>query len=64
MEDKVGIPLKKGEERLLAAVNGALEELRAEGTLQELSEKYFKGDYTVSAFEEVEEETEEGNLAD
>ena len=42
----VAIPLRKGEETatLLAAINAAIDELRAEGTLTELSEKYFGQD--------------------
>ena len=42
----VAIPLRKGEETatLLEAINAAIDELRAEGTLTELSEKYFGQD--------------------
>ena len=42
----VAIPLRKGDETatLLEAVNNAIEELRADGTLSELSEKYFGQD--------------------
>ena len=42
----VAIPLRKGEETatLLEAINSAIEELRADGTLTELSEKYFGQD--------------------
>ncbi len=43
-----GIPVKKGETRLLEEINKALSELREDGTLKELSEKYLYGDYTVS----------------
>lgn len=43
-----GIPVRKGETRLLEEINKALEELRADGTLKELSEKYLNGDYSVS----------------
>ena len=50
-EDRIAIPVRKGEARLLEAVNQALAELREEGTLQELSEKYLQGDYTSSAYE-------------
>lgn len=41
--NQVAIPLRKGEETatLRAAIDQAIEELRADGTLQELSEKYF-----------------------
>ncbi|MCR8933688.1 MULTISPECIES: cystine ABC transporter substrate-binding protein [unclassified Pseudomonas] len=41
-----GIALRKGEPELLAAVNKALDELRADGTLKKLSEKYFNTDVT------------------
>ena len=42
------IPLKKGEDNatLLKAVNEALSEMRSEGTLKEISEKYFGSDLT------------------
>lgn len=43
-----GIPVRKGETRLLEEINKALSELRADGTLKELSEKYLNGDYSVS----------------
>lgn len=44
----VSIPLRKGEETasLLAAINKALEELSADGTLTAISEKYFGSDIT------------------
>jgi L-cystine transport system substrate-binding protein len=41
-----GIALRKGEPELLAAVNTALEKLRADGTLKKISEKYFNADVT------------------
>lgn len=43
---KVCIPVRKGEETatLLAALNEAIEELRADGTLAEISERYFGTD--------------------
>lgn len=43
---KVAIPLRKGDETasLRAAIDKALEELSADGTLTALSEKYFTGD--------------------
>ena len=44
--ETTAIPVKKGEERLLEAVNKALDELRADGTLKEISEKYFGMDVT------------------
>ena len=55
-ESKVGIPLRKDETDSQAAINAVLEELREDGTLAELSEKYLKGDYTVSASEQETEE--------
>ena len=50
---KVGIPMKKGDETktLLEAVNKALGELAEEGTLTELSEKYFGTDISKEAAE-------------
>ena len=44
----VAIPLRKGETALLDAMNAALEELRADGTLSELSVKYFGNDITTA----------------
>ncbi|MCW1246083.1 cystine ABC transporter substrate-binding protein [Pseudomonas sp. SAICEU22] len=41
-----GIALRKDEPELLAAVNKAIEKLRADGTLKKLSEKYFSADVT------------------
>ena len=43
---EAGIALRKGEPELLAAVNKALDKLRADGTLKKLSEKYFNADVT------------------
>ena len=42
----VAIPLRKSDNSatLLEAVNNAIDELRADGTLKELSEKYFGQD--------------------
>jgi cystine transport system substrate-binding protein len=42
----VAIPLRKGDASatLLEAINNAIDELRADGTLKELSEKYFGQD--------------------
>ena len=49
-ETSVAIPMRKGEETatLLAAVNDALTQLRADGTLTALSEKYFGTDISGS----------------
>ena len=41
---QAAIPIRKGEEPLVEAVNQALAELREDGTLTELSEKYFGTD--------------------
>ena len=49
-EDIIAIPVRKGESEFLDAVNKALSELREEGTLKEISEKYLGGDYTNSAY--------------
>lgn len=43
---EAGVALRKGEPELLAAVNKAIKELRADGTLKKLSEKYFNADVT------------------
>jgi len=43
---EAGVTLRKGEPELLAAVNKAIEKLRADGTLAKLSEKYFSADVT------------------
>lgn len=43
-KDQFAIPFKKGETRLVDAVNQALNELKADGTLSALSEKYFNSD--------------------
>lgn len=42
--DQFAIPFKKGEERLVDAVDQALNELKEDGTFKELSEKYFEND--------------------
>ena len=49
-EDVIAIPVRKGEPEFLDAINAALAELREEGTLKEISEKYLGGDYTNSAY--------------
>ena len=43
---EAGVALRKGDPELLAAVNKAIDELRADGTLKKLSEKYFNADVT------------------
>lgn len=47
---KVSIPLRKGDDSatLRAAINKAIDELRADGTLEKLSDKYFGKDITDS----------------
>lgn len=49
-EDVIAIPVRKGETEFLDAINAALAELRADGTLKAISEKYLGGDYTESAY--------------
>lgn len=44
--EKVAVPVRKGETRLLEAIDKAIDELQADGTLVALSEKYVGGDYT------------------
>lgn len=41
-----GIALRKGNPQLLAAIDAALARLKADGTLKQLSEKWFKADVT------------------
>ncbi|KJH82292.1 cystine ABC transporter substrate-binding protein [Pseudomonas sp. KSR10] len=41
-----GIALRKGNPQLLAAIDAAIAKLRADGTLKQLSEKWFKADVT------------------
>ena len=45
---RVAIPVRKGAENaaFLAALNGAIEALRADGSLREISERYFDADIT------------------
>lgn len=45
--EQIAIPVRKGEQRLLQEIDKALQELREDGTLKELSEKYFNKDFTV-----------------
>ena len=44
----VAIPLRKGETELLEAINKAIDELRAEGVLSELSIRFFGEDITFA----------------
>lgn len=50
-EDVIAIPVRKGATEYLDAINAALAELREEGKLKEISEKYLGGDYTESAYQ-------------
>lgn len=43
---EAGIALRKGNPQLLAAIDAAIAKLRADGTLKQLSEKWFKADVT------------------
>ncbi|THF62543.1 cystine ABC transporter substrate-binding protein [Pseudothauera rhizosphaerae] len=43
---EAGIPLRKGNPQLLAAIDGAIDALRADGTLKRISEKWFGIDVT------------------
>lgn len=43
---EAGVALRKGEPELLAAINQAIDKLRADGTLKALSNKYFGADVT------------------
>lgn len=40
-DEEVGIPIQKGQPELLAAINAALADMRADGTFDELHAKYF-----------------------
>lgn len=46
LSEEYGIPILKGQTDLYNAVNQALEELRSEGVLEELSQQFLRGDYT------------------
>lgn len=64
---EVAIPVRKGDDSasLLAAVNQAIEELRADGTLSALSEKYFGSDISgADAAQTAESETTETEAAE
>ena len=43
---EAGVALRKGNPQLLAAIDSAIEKLRSDGTLKQLSEKWFKADVT------------------
>ena len=45
-EEEYAICLKKGNDELLDKINGALEELKEDGTLSKLSEDFFGTDFT------------------
>ena len=44
--DEYAVPVKKGETELLDAIQTAIDELKADGTLSKLSENYFDADFT------------------
>lgn len=44
--DSYAVPVRKGEERFLEAIEHAIEALREDGTLTQISEQYFGTDYT------------------
>ena len=44
--DEYAVPVKKGETELLDAIQTAIDELKADGTLSKLSEDYFDADFT------------------
>ena len=58
-DEEIAVPVRKGEETLLNAINEAFDEMREDGTLVALSEKYFGGDYTVPSTAAAEEEVTE-----
>lgn len=43
---EAGVAMRKGDAELLAAINGAIDRLRSNGTLAELSKKWFDADVT------------------
>ncbi len=43
---EAGVTIRKGEPELVAAINKAIDKLRADGTLAKLSQKYFNADVT------------------
>ena len=49
-DEYIGICLKKGNDDLTAALNSALDELFAEGVIQEISQKIFKRDLITRVF--------------
>ncbi len=56
--DEFGIPIAKGEESLRDAIQTAVEELSEDGTLSELSIKYFGEDFTQEPEDASDAETE------
>ena len=63
---QVAIPVRKGDDSatLLAAINEAIEELRADGTLTALSEKYFGSDISGAASDAEETAEPAGETAE
>ena len=52
-EENYAIGFRKGNTELVEAVNKALAELKADGTLNKIFEKYLNGDYTAVKPEEI-----------
>jgi len=52
-DEYIAICLKKGNDELTAALNGALDELFAEGVLQEISQKIFNKDLITRVFSDT-----------
>jgi len=52
-DEYIGICLKKGNDKLTAALNSALDELFAEGVIQEISQKIFKKDLITRVFSDT-----------
>jgi len=48
--EEFGVCMKKGNDALTAAINKALEELYADGTMQRISQKYFDADLVSQVF--------------
>lgn len=46
LSEDYAIPILKGQTEFYEAVNQAVQELRSEGVLEQLSQQYLRGDYT------------------
>lgn len=60
--DVTAVPVRKNEKALLMAINDAIEELREEGVLSDLSQEFFGADYTSLSGDGTEEETSEAEI--